>query len=137
MMTFPAVTQDATPVLRVHNVVKAFGTKRALDGVSLELRRGACLGLLGPNGAGKTTLVRSIVGRVVVDSGTIDVLGTIAGTPEAKARIGWVPQEIALYPNLTAKENIETFGAYSGMRGSELKSAVDWCLDWASLRDRA
>ncbi len=137
MMTSPAVTQDSTSVLRVQSVVKAFGTKRALDGVSLELRRGACLGLLGPNGAGKTTLVRSIIGRVAIDSGSIDVLGARAGTPEAKSRIGWVPQEIALYPALTAKENIETFGAYSGLRGPELRDAVDWCLEWASLRDRA
>ncbi len=136
-MTSPAVTQDATAVLRVQNVVKTFGGKRALDGVSLELRRGACLGLLGPNGAGKTTLVRNIIGRAIIDSGTIDILGVKAGTAEAKAKIGWVPQEIALYPALTARENIETFGAYSGLRGPELKSAVQWCLDWASLRDRA
>lgn len=136
-MTSPAVTQDATAVLRVQNVIKTFGSKRALDGVSLELRRGACLGLLGPNGAGKTTLVRSIVGRVTVDSGTIDVLGVKAGTPEAKTKIGWVPQEIALYPSLTAKENLETFGTYSGLQGRELRDAVNWCLDWAALRDRA
>jgi ABC-2 type transport system ATP-binding protein len=140
MMTSPAVAQDGgetRPVLQVENLVKTFGAKRALDGVSLELQRGGCLGLLGPNGAGKTTLVRSIVGRVVVDSGAIDILGAKAGTVEAKAKIGWVPQEIALYPALTAKENLETFGTYSGLRGRELREAVEWCLEWAALRDRA
>ncbi len=137
MTTSPAVVQDVTMVLRIQNVVKTFGAKRALDGVSLELGRGACLGLLGPNGAGKTTLVRSIVGRVNVDSGVIDVLGSRAGSAEAKAKIGWVPQEIALYPALTARENLETFGTYSGLRGRELREAVDWCLKWSSLDDRA
>jgi ABC-2 type transport system ATP-binding protein len=140
MMTSPAIAQDGgepKPVLQIENVVKTFGSKRALDGVSLELRRGGCLGLLGPNGAGKTTLVRSIVGRVTVDSGAIDILGAKAGSAQAKANIGWVPQELALYPSLTAKENLETFGTYSGLNGRELREAVEWCLNWSSLKDRA
>jgi ABC-2 type transport system ATP-binding protein len=109
----------------------------ALDGITLELHRGECLGLLGPNGAGKSTLIRSIVGRVIPDAGTISVFGARADSTSARAALGWVPQELALYPRLTCRENLQSFGRYHGLGGPALERAVAQCLGWATLTDRA
>jgi len=126
----------ATP-LCIDSVVKRFGDLTAVAGISLEVRERACLGLLGPNGAGKSTLIRSIAGRVRLDSGTISVFGNRAGSAAARAELGWVPQELALYPLLTSRENLEAFGRYQGLRGKPLREGIGWCLKWAALEDRA
>ena len=123
--------------LRIDSVVKRFGDLTAVDGVSLDVAEGACLGLLGPNGAGKSTLIRSIVGRVRPDSGSVRVFGQPASSPAARAELGWVPQELALYPLLTCRENLDAFGRYQGLRGKALREGIQWCLEWASLADRA
>jgi ABC-2 type transport system ATP-binding protein len=123
--------------LQIAGLVKRFGQLTAVDGVTLELNTGECLGLLGPNGAGKSTLIRSIVGRAIPDKGSVSVFGAPADSANARMALGWVPQELALYPKLTCRENLEAFGQYHGLRGAALKTAVDWCLDWASLTDRA
>lgn len=130
-------TPSSSVPLQIEAVVKRFGQVTAVDGITLELRSGECLGLLGPNGAGKSTLIRSIVGRVVPDAGGITVFGSPANSAAAREALGWVPQELALYPRLTAKENLESFGRYHGLAGTGLQQAVAWCLDWASLQDRA
>jgi ABC-2 type transport system ATP-binding protein len=131
----------ATPVpaipLRIDSFVKRFGDLTAVNGVSLWVRERACLGLLGPNGAGKSTLIRSIAGRVRRDSGSIRVFGHSAGSAAARAELGWVPQELALYPLLTCRENLEAFGRYQGLRGKALRDGIAWCLEWAALADRA
>jgi ABC-2 type transport system ATP-binding protein len=123
--------------LMVDSMVKRYGDVIAVDGISLELRSGECLGLLGPNGAGKSTLIRAIAGRVIPDSGHVEVFGSPAGSAAARAALGWVPQDLALYPRLTAKENLRAFGSYYGLTGTELAEAVAWSLDWAALQDRA
>ena len=123
--------------LDVNSVVKRFGNVTAVNGVTLSLRTGECLGLLGPNGAGKSTLIRTIVGRVTPDSGQVTVFGSPAASPAARAALGWVPQELALYPRLTAKENLRAFGRYSGLSGAPLAKAIAWCLHWAALEDRS
>jgi ABC-2 type transport system ATP-binding protein len=123
--------------LRVEGLVKRFGELTAVDGIALELNRAECLGLLGPNGAGKSTLIRSIVGRVVPDAGKVSVFGDPAGSIGARMALGWVPQDIALYPRLTCRENLEAFGQYHGLRSAALSAAVARCLDWAALGDRA
>ena len=122
--------------LEVVSLVKRFGQVTAVDGVSLELRGGECLGLLGPNGAGKSTLIRSIVGRVIPDAGRVAVFGSAAGSLDARSALGWVPQELALYPRLTCGENLAAFGRYHGLSGGKLAESVAWCLGWAALDDR-
>ena len=126
-------------VLNVMNAVKSFGSTKALDDASFELREGEWLALLGPNGAGKTTIVRSIAGRVRLDSGKIVLLGAqLNGTRDAMRRkLGIVPQEIALYPRLTAQENLRCFGELVGLNGAALEERVEWALDFTALSDRA
>ncbi len=130
-----------TTVLTVRDAGKRFGSTRALAGAGLELARGEWLALLGPNGAGKTTLVRSIAGRVRLDGGEIRLLDTVLDGGEAtravRRRLGVVPQEVALYPMLTARENLTAFGELLGVTGAELKRRREWALDWTGLADRA
>lgn len=134
----PSIPASPSPLpLQIEALVKRFGQVVAVDGISLKLRSGECLGLLGPNGAGKSTLIRAIVGRVIPDSGGVSVFGAAADSPAARAALGWVPQDLALYPRLTAKENLRAFGRYYGLTGNKLDEAVAWCLDWAALQDRA
>jgi ABC-2 type transport system ATP-binding protein len=123
--------------LSVDDIQKRFGAVTAIAGVSLEIPPGSCFGLLGPNGAGKSTLIRSIVGRVHPDAGSIRIFGHPVSSAAARAHLGWVPQELALYPLLTCRENLEAFGRYHGLRGPALDKAISWCLDWAALSDRA
>lgn len=130
-------TSDSQVPLRVDALVKRFGKITAVDGVTLDLRSGECLGLLGPNGAGKSTLIRSIVGRVIPDAGTITVFGAPADSTRARKELGWIPQELALYPRLTCRENLQSFGSYQGLGGAALDEAVARCLEWATLKDRA
>ena len=124
------------PPLQIESLVKRFGTLVAVNGISLEVRDSECLGLLGPNGAGKSTTIRSIVGRVHPDSGSVRIFGHAAESTEARAAIGWVPQELALYPLLTCRENLDSFGRYQGLSGKKLTDAIDWCLRWATLGDK-
>jgi ABC-2 type transport system ATP-binding protein len=124
-------------ILDVQQARKSFGATVALDGVSLELREGGLLGLLGPNGAGKTTLVRAISGRVRLDGGTIELFGHRLAATEPRTGLGLVPQEIALYPLLSARENLEVFGTFNGLRGAALRARVAWALEWTGLAERS
>jgi len=127
-------------VLDVRDAQKRFGAAQALTGASLSLRRGEWLGLLGPNGAGKTTLIRAIAGRVRLDGGSIDLLGARVTAGErsvAAGRLAIVPQEIALYPLLTAPENLRAFGLWMGVPRAEIAGRVDWALGWTGLAERA
>jgi ABC-2 type transport system ATP-binding protein len=123
--------------LAIRDLSKSFGGRKALDGVSLELAAGETLGLLGPNGAGKTTLVRSVAGRVLPDGGELAILGLAPTEDAARSVRGWVPQEIALYPLLTPRENLWTFGRYQGLAGTALDAGIRKSLDWIGLADRA
>ncbi len=114
-------------MLSVRNACKRFGTVVGLAAIDLRIERGEWVGLLGPNGAGKTTLIRAIAGRVRLDDGRIAVAG----------ELGLVPQDIALYPTLTAQENLEVFGSLHRLRGSLLSERVAWALEWTGLADRA
>lgn len=122
--------------LRIDSLLKRFGQVTAVAGISIGLESGECLGLLGPNGAGKSTLIRSIVGRVIPDGGSISIFGAPRDSVAARAAVGWIPQELALYPRLTCRENLQSFGRYQGLNGAGLEQAVARCLDWATLTDR-
>ncbi|MGE0758993.1 MAG: ABC transporter ATP-binding protein [Pirellulaceae bacterium] len=128
-------------VLEVEGACKRFGETQALRGASLTVNRQEWLGLLGPNGAGKTTLVRAITGRVRLDEGRIRIGGELVDSDErrtaARRGMGIVSQEIALYPLLTARENLRAFAELSGLRGSQRDRQVAWGLDWTGLIDRA
>ena len=129
-----------TDPLVVNNVVRKFSENTALDGASFELKRGEFLGLLGPNGAGKTTLIRMISGRLRADSGTISVFGIeqrSGGNPEIMPRLGIIPQNIAIYDNLTARENLQLFGTLFGVSKADLASRIDEALQWTGLTDRS
>jgi ABC-type multidrug transport system ATPase subunit len=137
-MPAPDVSIPSHPLpLRIDALTKRFGKVTAVDGVTINLASGECLGLLGPNGAGKSTLIRSIVGRVLPGAGSVSVFGSAADSAEARRALGWVPQELALYSRLTCRENLESFGRYHGLAGKVLLQSVTWCLDWAALLDRA
>lgn len=137
MATVLAAPVSTALPLEVTSLVVSFGAVKAVEGVSLQLRAGECLGLLGPNGAGKSTVIRGIVGRVLPDAGTIAVFGFSASSKAAREALGWIPQELAVYPRLTSSENLFSFGRYHGLSGSKLAEAVAWCLDWAALLDKA
>ena len=137
MSSLATASLKAAPPLRIDALVKRFGQVTAVDGITLELRPGECVGLLGPNGAGKSTLIRSIVGRVISDAGAISIFGARADSRAARSALGWIPQELALYPRLTCRENLQSFGRYHGLRGPALEEAVSRCLGWATLNDRA
>jgi ABC-2 type transport system ATP-binding protein len=124
-------------LLRIEGARKRFGETKALDGLSLELGAGELLGLLGPNGAGKTTLVRSISGRVALDEGVLTLFGTRIAGSGRRDGLGVVPQEVAVYPLLTARENLEVFGRLQGLAGAALNERVHWALEWTGLGDRA
>ena len=123
-------------VLRTEEARKRFGATEALRGLSLELREGELLALLGPNGAAKTTLVRALAGRVRLDGGRLSLLGRELAPESPRPELGIVPQEIALYPALTARENLEVFGRLCGVAGATLAGRVQWALEWTGLGDR-
>jgi ABC-2 type transport system ATP-binding protein len=124
-------------VLSVIDARKSFRQVKALDGVSLDLREGELLALLGPNGAGKTTLIRAIAGRVRLDAGEIRVFGRTSAPGRTAPELGIVPQDIALYPRMSARENLEVFGRLHGLAGRGLLEQVDWALRITALTDRA
>ncbi|MFN0149139.1 MAG: ABC transporter ATP-binding protein [bacterium] len=125
-------------MLALRDVRKSFGVTRAVDGLSLDVQRGEVFGFLGPNGAGKTTTINMIAGLIEADSGTVTLDG--AGSPSdprARAALGVAPQEIALYDELTAHENLSFFASLYSLSGSARKSRVAELLALVGLTDRA
>jgi ABC-2 type transport system ATP-binding protein len=126
-------------VLDVRDLRKRFGEINAVRGVSFYIDAGETYGLLGPNGAGKTTTISMISGILERDSGQVLVDGRPLTTrsPHERAAIGLVPQDLAIYPDLTARENLRFFGRLYGMNGSQIKERVARVLDVVGLTDRA
>lgn len=126
-------------VLVVREVVRRFGDLVAVDGVSFRIAPGETYGLLGPNGAGKTTTISMVAGLLPADSGTITVLGRPVGPrhTQVKRHVGLVPQDLAIYPELSARENLVFFGRLQGLSGRALGARVDEVLEIVGLADRA
>ncbi len=126
-------------VVRVEALKKRFGDVAAVDGVSFSIAEGEIFGLLGPNGAGKTTTISMISGLLAPDDGDVVVAGKSVRKDSlaVRAELGVVPQEIALYPTLTARENLKFWGRMYGMGGKQLDAAVDDGLALAGLEDKA
>jgi ABC-2 type transport system ATP-binding protein len=130
---------SADPVLEVRDLRKRFGTVEAVRGVTFSIARGETYGLLGPNGAGKTTTISMICGlrsrdggEVLLDGQPVDV-----GAVGIKAGIGFVPQELAIYPDLTARENLVFFGRLYGLGRAALRTRVGEVLELIGLTERA
>ena len=126
-------------MLEVRNLRKTFGSLVAVDDVSFSVLPGRLTGLLGPNGAGKTTTVSIITGLLTPERGQVLVGGSaLSGdTDPGKRRIGVVPQDIALYDELSARDNLRFFGALYDMSGTALDRAMTEALTLVGLADRA
>ncbi|WP_336488851.1 ABC transporter ATP-binding protein [Methylobacterium nigriterrae] len=135
-MTDPArqVPLVEAPLVEVAGAALAYRGRPVLNGIDLSLRAGRILALLGPNGAGKTSLMRLVAGRLPPDAGRVRVAGADPSrTPAARRAIGWVPQEIALYPRLTVAENLGVFAALAGIGRRARPAAVASALTLTDL----
>jgi len=111
--------------VEIHHLTKSFGSRTAVNDLTLTVHRGEILSLLGVNGAGKTTTLRVLCGLIAPDGGRAAVMGHPAGSAEAKARLGLSPQETAVAENLTVRENLELMARIHGMTQSEAKIAAE------------
>ncbi len=131
----------AAPMIEFKDVVQSFGRKTpladerrvVLDHVDLAVPRGSILCLLGPSGCGKTTMVNLVMGVTVPVSGEVRVMGELAPYPAARPRIGFMPQDEALYDDVTAEENLRFFGTMNGLAGDALKRRIDEMLAFSRL----
>ncbi len=123
-MSGPAQTTASAPVIEVHGVGHAFGDRAALRDISFTAAPGELLAVIGPNGAGKTTLLSILAGIRKPDSGEVNVPG----------KVGWVPQQAALYRRLTVSENLRLFARLEGV--DDVEDAVERMLDQTGLRER-
>ena len=122
-------------MIEAHEIVKAFGGHRAVDGVTLNIRAGEIYGLVGSDGAGKTTTIRMLVGALKPDAGACSVAGYDLGTrtEDARAQIGYLSQRFSLYEDLTVLENIRFFAEVRGMRPSEWRPRCMEILEFVGL----
>ncbi|MFO0637434.1 MAG: ABC transporter ATP-binding protein [Nannocystaceae bacterium] len=115
---------------------KRFGATEAVSGLDLAIAPGETFGLLGPNGAGKSTTIHMLVGVLAPDTGEVRIDGHAATDPDVRRRIGIAPQELAIYDELTAEENLAFFARVFGIHGARLRARIDWGLDFARLAER-
>ena len=121
-------------MLSIRAVTKTYGGLTAVDGITLDIRRGEFFGLLGPNGAGKSTLISLISGLHAPDGGSISFPETAKDSP--RPRPGLVPQSIALYEEFTAEQNLRFFGELQGLYGAKLRQRVGEVLEAVQLTSR-
>jgi ABC-2 type transport system ATP-binding protein len=126
-------------LLKVERLSKSFGAIRAVDSVSFEVRSGEIYGLLGPNGAGKTTSISMISGLLKPDAGEVFVAGQSfwSDPQKAKSIMGVVPQELAIYEELSGRENLEFWGRMAGLSSRDAKTRTKELLEALTLSDRA
>jgi lipooligosaccharide transport system ATP-binding protein len=128
-----------TNTIEFRNVIKCFGDKTVVDGLSFHVRAGECFGLLGPNGAGKTTTLKMLLGLAVPDAGEISLCGQTvpSGARFARQRVGVVPQFDNLDPDFSVRENLLVFGRYFGLSASKTRAMVPELLEFARLENKA
>ncbi len=126
-------------MLQLRGLGKDYGTRRAVDAIELDVARGEIVGLLGPNGAGKTTTISMVCGVVTPTRGNVTIGGvSLAAEPyKAKAKLGLVPQDLAIYEELSAIENLRYFGALYGLSGTRLSARIAAVLEAVGLGERA
>lgn len=138
---YPGEAFDHSPMslLEVSHLRKSFGTNVAVDDLSFRVEAGEIFGLLGPNGAGKSTTMMMVAGLRQPDSGTVTIAGktAAAGKREVQMMLGVVPQDLAIYPDLTAYENLDFFGRIYGVRGAELEARIQRVLNQIGLDQHA
>ena len=127
------------PLLVCRDLHKRYGERTAVNGVSFHIDRGETYGLLGPKGAGKTTTISMVCGLLESNGGDVSEAGMLVDVDaiESKAAIGYVPQDLAIYPDLSARENLRFFGRLQRMSGKALDERVDAVLELTGLADRA
>lgn len=125
-------------IVEIKDVVKRYGDYIAVDNMSMTVAEGEILGLLGPNGAGKTTLINSIIGITEISSGEIKIFDQVMSQNNyyVKKNIGVVPQNLAIYNEFKAFENVEYFGRLYGLKGKELRENVRQALDFTGLWEK-
>lgn len=128
---------NGEPLIKIEHLYKSYDKKPVLKDVTLSVQRGSIMGLLGPNGAGKTTLISILTGVIRKDSGSISVTGMDLDHEigAIQSRCSYVPQTLAFYPRLTARENLEYFGALRDLKGKKLKESMEFCIDIGSMQD--
>lgn len=120
-------------VLLLSGLSKRYEEKVVVDRINLKVSRGETIGLLGPNGAGKSTIINMIVGNIKPTLGSISLLGSEKNLSEARKRIGFVPQDLAVYSDLKVWENIELFAGLYGLTGTSLKEGINRVLQMVDL----
>jgi len=122
-------------IVNFRDVVKRYGQHQVLDHVNFDIKKGEIIGLLGPNGAGKTTTIKALMGLIGIDSGNIALFDEKLNENKnsIKKRIGMVPQEVVVFNDLTARENLNFFGELYGIKGKELKDRVTEVLGFIGL----
>jgi lipooligosaccharide transport system ATP-binding protein len=127
------------PLLQIDRLVKRYNGATVVDELSLEIRRGECLGVIGPNGAGKTTTIRMCLGLVGADAGAIEIFGLPVPQQvrEAKKRLGVVTQFDSLDPDFTCAENLRVFASYFGVPRQQIEARIPKLLEFAALQARA
>lgn len=122
------------PLLQIENLHKTFKDMTAVDGLSLSIGEREVHGILGPNGAGKSTTINCLLGLIPYDSGTVR-FHNVTGIKKWSRHIGYVPQDLAIYPDLTAAENIRFFCSLYGFKGEELRKRTENALDFVGLSE--
>src|SRR5213593_1244854 len=135
----PQLRPGTEPMIEVEQLRKSYGELMAVDSVSFAAHPGEIFGLLGPNGAGKTTTIGCISGLLTPSAGRVKVMGhdVVREGTAARAKLGVVPQEIALYEDLSAHENLAYWGGAQGMRNPKLRERIQQVLELTGLQDRA
>jgi len=126
------------PVLSISDLTVSYGhgvqgKRTALDGVDLEIQSGEIFGLLGPNGAGKTTLIKSILGLIEIEKGSISIFGGSARARKTRSRLGYMPEVANYYWFMTPRETLEMFGMLSGMSRASLNNTIESTLELVGL----